>query len=296
MLWSTLLGPFVRSTQTQISPWFNQLYSQAATLNSCELAILGGRLAATPGLAFLAGYQAALRALLPAAPNGIGALCLSEQGSSKAADLQTRLVDGHLSGQKDFVLGGNAAQWLLVIARNEVTPCTPTQLAATLVDTSTSTVSLRPNPTLKVVPDIPHCSVQFTQTPCEVLIGDGWSDYSKTFRTLEDAHVLAAFCAWLYGQSLLDQWPESLQLQLIAVLAGLQETLHQPHQEAATHLLLAALLAQFESLQSAISTAFSCHSKPEVAQAWQRDKALLTIGQVARERRLENARNTLALI
>ncbi len=38
-----------------------------------ELAVLGGRAMATPGLAFLVGYQAALRVLWPSAPPSLGA-------------------------------------------------------------------------------------------------------------------------------------------------------------------------------------------------------------------------------
>lgn len=294
MLWSTLLGPTPRSTHTQVTAWFNELCEHAAEANSSELAILGGRLAATPGLAFLAGYQAALRALVPTAPHGLGALCLTEQRLSKPADLQTRVLDGHLNGEKDFVIGGSAAQWLIVLARSETLAQAPL-LSAVLVSTQNSNVILQPRPTLPIVPDIPHSSVQFKNAQCQILTGDGWNDYSKPFRTLEDGHVLAALCAWLYGQSLLDQWPQALQLQLIAVLAGLKETLQQPYQAAATHLLLGALLVQFDSLQTQINAALNSYSSQAIAQAWQRDHAILKIAHSARMRRLETALNTLAL-
>ena len=46
---------------------------------------------ATPGLAFLVGYQAALRMLWPSAPLSLGALCATEQRSLRVADMQTRL-------------------------------------------------------------------------------------------------------------------------------------------------------------------------------------------------------------
>lgn len=295
MLWSTLLGPLPRAKQTQPSNWFDQLSQSATQANTFELALLGGRLAATPGLAFLAGYQAALRALVPSAPQGIGAFCITEQRSNKAADIHTRWLNGHITGQKDFVIGGNDAQWLIVLARSEIEAQAP-QLCAVLVATHSANVIIQPRPALPIVPDIAHASVQFEQAPCSVLAGDGWNDFNKPFRTLEDSHVLTALCAWLYGQSLLDQWPEDLQLQLIAVLAGLKETLLQPHQEAATHLLLGAILAQFSSLQTQISQALNTHSSPAIAMAWHRDKAILEIAHSARMRRLEVALNTLALI
>ncbi len=57
-----------------------------------ELAVLGGRAMATPGLAFLIGYQAALRVLWPSAPASLGALCATERRSVRPADMHTRLV------------------------------------------------------------------------------------------------------------------------------------------------------------------------------------------------------------
>ena len=295
MLWSTLLGPLARSAHSQPSIWFADLSQRAAQASSCELAIFGGRLAATPGLAFLAGYQAALRALLPSAPAGIGALCLTEQRSSKPADIHTRLLEQQITGHKDFVITGSAAQWLLVLARSELAAQAP-RLSAVLVSTDNPQVSLQAGPALAMLPDITHSSVQFSQAQCQVLNGDGWDDYSKPFRTLEDGHVLAALCAWLYGQSLLDHWPQALQLQLIPVLASLKETLAQPPQAAATHLLLAGSLAQFASLQTQISDALSTYSSPNTGQAWQRDKAVLTIANSARIRRLQIALDALKLI
>ncbi len=295
MLWSTLLGPLARSAHTQPSAWFADLTQRAAQASSCELAIFGGRLAATPGLAFLAGYQAALRALLPSAPHGLGALCLTEQRASKPADIQTRLIDQQITGDKDFVITGSAAQWLIVLVRSELAAQAP-RLSAVLVSTDNPHVSLHARPAFAMLPDIAHSTVQFSQAQCQLLSGDGWDDYSKPFRTLEDGHVLAALCAWLYGQSLLDHWPQALKLQLIAVLASLKEALAQPPQAAASHLLLASALAQFASLQTQISDALATHSSPNTAQAWQRDKAVLTIANSARVRRLQIALDALNLI
>lgn len=294
MLWSTLLGPLPRLAHTQAGPWFAELSEHATQASSCELAMLGGRLAATPGLAFLAGYQAALRALVPLAPQGIGAFCVTEQRSNKPADIHTRLVDGQITGHKDFVIAGSAAQWLIVLARNDLAEQAPC-LSAVLVSTDNPNITLQTGPALAMLPDISHGSVQFRQVHCQVLSGDGWDDYSKPFRSLEDGHVLAALCAWLYGQSLLDQWPQELQLQLIAVLAGLKETLAQPNKDVTSHLLLAAQLAQFSGLQTQVNHALSTHSSQSTAQAWKRDKAILTIASSARARRLALALDALDL-
>lgn len=147
MFWSTLLGPLARSAHIQPSTWFVELSRHTTQTNSCELATLGGRLVATPGQAFLASYQAALRALLPYAPQGIGALCVTEQRSSKPADIHSRLFDGQITGDKDFVNAGSVAQWLIVLARSEVTEQAH-RLIAVLVSTNNPHITLQVRPAL----------------------------------------------------------------------------------------------------------------------------------------------------
>lgn len=64
MSWQRLLGPLDRlPTEGSLEDWHAAALARADGLGTLERAVLGGRLAASPGLAFLAGYQAALRAL-----------------------------------------------------------------------------------------------------------------------------------------------------------------------------------------------------------------------------------------
>ena len=61
MSWHALLGPLHRlPPRLALDDWFAELRARCEG-GVFELAVLGGRVAATPGLAFLAGYQAALR-------------------------------------------------------------------------------------------------------------------------------------------------------------------------------------------------------------------------------------------
>lgn len=63
MPWHELLGPLHRLPQpVALDGWFAVLQAHC-TGGTFELAMLGGRLAATPGLAFLSGYQTALQRL-----------------------------------------------------------------------------------------------------------------------------------------------------------------------------------------------------------------------------------------
>ena len=94
MPWHTLLKRRDRlPAQPDPGEGFAALLRELGTVTPFELAVAGGRLMATPGLAFLVGYQAALRMLWPSAPLSLGALCATEQRSLRAADMQTRLND-----------------------------------------------------------------------------------------------------------------------------------------------------------------------------------------------------------
>ncbi|MDH0083169.1 acyl-CoA dehydrogenase [Stutzerimonas stutzeri] len=292
MSWAGLIGPLQPvAASAGLRGWYEELCAAAGDADSLGLAVLGGRLAATPGLAFLAGYQAALRALWPEAPAGLGALCATERRTLRPADMSTRWDGVQLNGSKDFVTTGDAVQWLLVSAREEGADESP-RLGLFAVEPTAAGVALTPGPSLPIVPDIPHARLQLAGAPAKRLAGDGWSDYVKPFRTHEDLHVLAALTAWLYGVALREQWPRDLQLRLLAILGGAAEVARLPADEPATHLLLAAQLEQFAALQGGLD---SVMARGEVAALWQRDRGVLALARDAQARRLEQACRALGL-
>ena len=75
MTWSTLLECRERlPAVADLAEGFATLLHQLGSVTPFELAVAGGRRMATPGLAFLVGYQAALRMLWPSAPPSLGAM------------------------------------------------------------------------------------------------------------------------------------------------------------------------------------------------------------------------------
>lgn len=287
MPWKQLIGPLrPLAADAGLEAWFREVCEGADT-DPFSLAVSGGRLASTPGLAFLSGYQAALRALWPDAPPGLGALCTTERRRLRPADMATRWDDGHLSGRKDFVTAGDAVRWLLVSAREEVPDESP-QLGLFVIEPAAAGVSLMPGPPLPIVPDIAHGCLRLEQAVGTRLPGDGWSDYVKPFRTYEDMYVLAAMTAWLYGVCLQQNGPRSLLLRLLGILAGAAEVTRLPANEPATHLLLAGLLEQFGALQPELDVAFLAAESPRAAQ-WQRDRGVLGLAVQAQARRLDKA-------
>ncbi|MFK0088260.1 acyl-CoA dehydrogenase [Pseudomonas sp. NPDC090755] len=266
---------------------YASLLARLGTVSPFELAVLGARAMPTPGLAFLVGYQAALRMLWPSAPASLGALCASERRSVRPADMQVRLDDLRLTGNKDFVTAGLDADWLLVAARSEAAGEAP-QLSLAVVYPGEPGVRLESLPALPLMPEVGHARLHLDQALCELLAGDGWDAYVKPFRSLEDLYVLSALSAWLYGVGQDNGWPQNLQLRLLGLLGGCAEGSRQCADSTACHLLLGGLFAQFAALKEQINQAL-CNSPGEWAALWQRDQGLLEIASAARAKRLAKA-------
>lgn len=294
MSWLKLLNlrdrlPLVPS----LADGYTALLEQLGTVSPFELAVLGGRSMATPGLAFLVGYQAALRVLWPSAPASLGAICATEQRSLRPADMRTRLHDLRLNGRKDFVTAGDDADWLLVAARSEEEG-EPPRLSLVVVYPGEPGVRLEPLPAIGLMPEINHARLHLDNALCERLAGDGWDAYVKPFRSLEDLYVLSALGAWLYGVAQDHGWPRSLQLRLVGLLAACAEAARQCPDAAPSHVLLGGLFEQFNALGSDIDDAFT-GGPAELMQLWQRDRGLLAMAGAARDKRLAKAMSMLGL-
>jgi hypothetical protein len=225
--------------------------------------------------------------LWPSAPPSLGALCATEQRSLRPADMQTRLSDLRLSGRKDFVTAGDAADWLLIAARSEEPGETP-RLSLAVVYPGEPGVRVEKLPALPLMPDISHGRLHLDGALCELLAGDGWDAYVKPFRTLEDVYVLSAMTAWLYGVGQDSGWSQTLQLRLLALLAGCAEASRQPPNNPAGHVLLGGLFAQFDAFRPEIDQALA-EGNPEWAQMWQRDQGVMQLAAGARAKRLAKA-------
>lgn len=252
-----------------------------------ELAVFAARAVPLPGLAFAMGYQAALRVLWPSAPAGLGAICVTENRSIRPADLATRVSGTRLFGRKDFVTAGDQAEWLMVAARCETEGLQP-RLSMTVVYPGEPGVRLEALPPAPIMPETGHARAWFENALCALLPGDGWNDYVKPFRSVEDLYILAALVAWLLGIAIEDPWPQSVQLRLLAVLGGCAEAARQPPLAPATHLLLAGLFAQFDALAPEVEHAFDV-SHRALGPVWRRDRALFDLARGAREKRLARA-------
>lgn len=253
-----------------------------------DVALAGGFGADRLGFAFLSGYQEALRALVPDLPaDELVAVCATEEGGAHPSAIRTVLTEHaegwSVTGAKSFTTLGVLARRLLVIGsigqrdgRN--------RLRAALVDARVPQVVLTDRPELPFAPEIPHATVTFTGAPARLLPGDGYADYLKPFRTLEDAHVLAAVLGWLLRVARESAWPESVVQRLlagVAVVRGLD--LAHPGSPG-VHIAFGGAYELFDALLAELEPLWE-RADPQVRARWERDRPLLaTAGRVRAQR------------
>ena len=161
---------------------FTQVHGYGTTV---EDAVSGGAAADRLGVAFAAGYAAALRALVPDLPRGErAALCATEEGGGHPRAILARFDGATVTGRKTFVTGGLDAVRLLVVARDG-----GDVLRLVSVSARGPGVVFVPLPPTPFAPEVGHAALQLEGAPAELLPGDGYTDYLKPFRTIEDLHV-----------------------------------------------------------------------------------------------------------
>lgn len=294
-----------------LAEWWPQWQSlhRAADASPALLALRCGAAADRVGWAFAGGYQAALRALWPAlwASDAMAALCVTEAEGNRPRDIRTRIVprpDGAqlvVNGAKRWTTLGPQSAVLLVAgvwspegaaAADAARPA----LRVLRIDSSTPGVTLQAMPATRFVPEVPHASVllQDVRVPAAaVLPGDGYADYVKPFRTVEDIHVMLAIGACLLREARARGWPPAFAERLVAALAQLATLAEADPSAAATHLVLAGTLHALQALFAESQALWPADADDEAAARWRRDAALFQVAGAAREQRARRAWETL---
>ncbi|MFE3542060.1 acyl-CoA dehydrogenase [Nocardia sp. NPDC059177] len=262
--------------------------------SSLDRAAIGGFDSAGTGSAFLAGYHEALRALVPAlAPTDLVSMCATEAGGGRPSAIATTVTaDGHVTGTKSFVTLGTFATRYLVIARAGEQPDGRPALRAVLVPAGPAAV-VTPLPELPFAPEIPHASVVFDAAPGDMLPGDGYTDFLKPFRTVEDVHVLAALLGQLVRVARQGQWPAEAVEQLLALFAAVRGLGAEDPGSVGVHIALGGVFDRLARL-CADQEPLWARVDPEIRQRWERDLPLLGVAGKVRAARLAAAWNSLA--
>jgi len=259
-----------------------------------DRALVGGAHADRLGFAFAGGYAEALRALVPGATDLL-ALCATEEGGAHPRAIKTTLERGELTGRKKWATGAASAAALLVVASTGTDVAGHNQLRVVRVPTTAPGLRLHAS-AAAFVPEITHAEVELDHVrvaDADVLPGDGYTEYLKPFRTVEDAHVHAALAGYLIGLARRRGWRDLVERLLAVALATREVALADP-KAATTHVALAGVLALAAREVTEVETRWRAEVQGSGAlddehTRWLRDRALLQVAAAARAARRERA-------
>jgi acyl-CoA dehydrogenase len=262
-----------------------------------DRAVAGGFLADRVAYAFAAGYEAALRRLVPGLPDGpIVSLCITEQEGGHPRAIRTRLEEDpsggfSLTGQKSFITAALEAEILMVAASTGTDSEGRNRIRMVLVERGRKGVAVTPMPDLPFVPEISHGIVSLAGVRIDgrdILPGDGYADYIKPFRTIEDIHVLGAVVGYLVREALIFSWPRETCQEMLALIVAAQALAAADPLSPATHLALAGFTGCFDRFLEDIGP-FWDRTDADTKAWWTRDRYLLGVAQKARQARLAAA-------
>ncbi len=264
-------------------------------------AIIGGFVADRVGWAFASGYQAALRALFPEVPpDRICALCVTEaDGNSPKAIKSSLKKNGAgwiLNGAKRWTTLGPEGALFFVAARDEAASRDRAAIRIARVNSKAPGLKIENMPATKFVPEVPHARLQFESVKVaesDILEGDGYDQYVKPFRTVEDIHVQAAVLSYLMREGQRLSWPQPWLERLSALLAALGKLADMPAAHAETHIALAGALTIGAGLIEETEAFWLKSATDPAALRWWRDRELLQVAGKARELRTQRAWETL---
>ncbi|GAA5046574.1 acyl-CoA dehydrogenase family protein [Nocardia callitridis] len=258
-----------------------------------DVAIAAGFGADRLGFAFLSGYQEALRTLIPELPDDdLVSFCATESGGAHPAAIHTGLTEDAgrwcVNGAKSFATLGSSARILVVIASAGVSADGRNRLHATILSADDPGVFVTDLPATAFAPEVAHASVTLRDVPVRVLPGDGYLDYLKPFRTIEDIHVLAATLGWLTRVARASRWPNSVLERLLTAVTMVRGLDIDAPSSPGTHIALGAVFDQFRALLEALGP-FWASTDSVVRQRWERDRPLLATADRVRALRLAAA-------
>ena len=219
-------APLSRGPYAHLDAW-TAVLAQCPFSGQVERALWSGFHADRLGYAFVGGYAAALSRLLEKVERALPArlsLCATEAGGAHPRNIATRLDKqggAHvLNGEKTFATLASGADELLVVASRGLEADGRNRLRLVRVRPTATGVQIVPKNTMPFAPEVSHALVRFVDVVVEnedVLPGDGYDDYLKPFRTLEDTHVLAATVGYLLGAARAHAFDRAIVAELVSL-------------------------------------------------------------------------------
>jgi hypothetical protein len=266
--------------------------------DTAALAIAGGFAADRVGWAFASGYQAALRALVPGLPHDVlAAFCVTEAQGNRPSDICTTIAaqaDGtqRIDGAKRWTTLGPSGTVLFIVGRLATQPAHRPALRVAQVPVPTAGLVLKAMPPTRFVPEVPHAEVLMQDLRVDagaLLPGDGYDNYVKPFRTIEDIHVTLGVLAYLLREARARRWPATFSERLVAALVLFSQLASEDAHAAATHVALAGALHDAHRLYADAQPLWSAAGDDPAAMRWERDAALFEVAGTARRQRAQRA-------
>lgn len=272
--------------------WRDHLARTASFAAPIDRAITGALAVDRVAWAFAGGYVAALQQLVPSMPrDAYGSLAATEEGGAHPRAIQTTLEDGRLRGHKRWVTMPNGASGIFfVVARTPgLDPAGRPRLVLVRVKADAPGARVTAS-SAEIVPEIQHGTLDLdvAVAASDVLPGDGYADYLKPFRTVEDLHVHGAIAALALALAHRADAPHEPRERLLAVLPTIRALALGDPRLPALHLALAGVLAIVEEAVHALEPSFERLDAPTF-EAWKRDRALFSVAAKARAARREAA-------
>jgi len=304
-----LTAPLKPASWQSLDDFWPHLLSLVSNANHpVDAAILGGFQSEILATAFAAGYQAALHALFPALPQDtIVSLCVTERGGGHPRAILSRLEpveDGSsgtylLSGEKRWATLSDRSSLLLVVARlGEDVTTNRADFRLVRVSPHAMGVRVTPMPETPFLPEIRHCEISFDEVIVDeenLVPGDGYEDFVKPFRTVEDIHVHAAGAAYLVRLCRRYNLGHSLLERLTQVLASLCTLAAADPKDTLTHVILAGVLHESSAILREIDGALA-KVDPTAHVKFAQDKPIFEIASRVRAERANKAWQRLSNI
>lgn len=297
---AALVSPPPLARPGDVAAWWADHRAAAGDLvHPVDRAMVGAARVDRLGWAFAGAYQAALRAMLPPevlAPGVRASFAVTEAGGNHPRAIEATLTaDGdalRVDGSKAWVTLGPGAGVVIAVVRLALGGGGRPALRAVRLAADGPGVTITPHDApAPFAPEIPHATARFDRAPIaagDVLPGDGWDDWAKPFRTVEDAHVLAAALAHLAALGARHGWDRSAREALVAAALGARAVALADPRSPATHVALAGAFAAAEPLLAGRDDDWA-RVDAATRDAWRRDRPLLGVAARARARRRQRA-------
>ncbi len=311
-----LAAPVVRGPYPDLATWLRQLPKCPFT-GQVERALWAGFHADRLGYAFVGGYSAALSRLVEHVGQAQGVpagrafperplpprvcLCATESGGAHPRSIATSLGKQGgalvLDGEKTFATLATVSDELLVVASRGIEADGKNRLRIVRVKPNANGVEIAPRPETPFTPEIPHAIVRFKGVVVEnedMLPGDGYEEWLKPFRTIEDTHVLAATVGYLQGVARAHGFGHDVSAELISLSLSLIDVGARDPGKPLTHIVLAGLFSATRRLVASLDAAWEKAPEDERAR-WSRDRPLLSMAENARSKRTARAWEQLSV-